>query len=176
MYALALAVYCSSWTFYGAVGTAVRSGVSYLPIYVGPILLMLFGADAEGQGVRAGFSPDGTLAYYADTPTGRIDVFDNVDDRLGQRRARGPQHLLQGGQGEQHRVRTCVVAHRADAPDLAVQGSEAGAGAGAGASIYLSFGLVGAGAGAGADTFILNLGSDSGANVIIYGHLVPVPM
>lgn len=43
VYSLALAVYCSSWTFYGAVGTAVRSGVSYLPIYVGPILLMLFG-------------------------------------------------------------------------------------------------------------------------------------
>ena len=49
-----------------------------------------------------------------------------------------------------------------------MQGSEAGAGAGAGASIYLSFGLIGAGA----DTFILNLGSDSGVNVI-YGHMMP---
>jgi Na+/proline symporter/signal transduction histidine kinase/CheY-like chemotaxis protein len=43
IYSLALAVYCSSWTFYGAVGTAVRHGLGYLPIYVGPILLMLLG-------------------------------------------------------------------------------------------------------------------------------------
>lgn len=40
---LALAVYCSSWTFYGAVGSAVRYGVGYLPIYLGPVLLFLFG-------------------------------------------------------------------------------------------------------------------------------------
>jgi len=43
VYSLALAVYCSSWTFYGAVGTAVRSGIGYLPIYLGPLLLLLFG-------------------------------------------------------------------------------------------------------------------------------------
>ncbi|MEO7432814.1 MAG: PAS domain-containing hybrid sensor histidine kinase/response regulator [Dokdonella sp.] len=43
VYSLALAVYCSSWTFYGAVGTAARSGLSYLPIYLGPILLFVFG-------------------------------------------------------------------------------------------------------------------------------------
>ncbi|MDW7603234.1 cytochrome c biogenesis protein CcdA, partial [Stenotrophomonas maltophilia] len=43
VYSLALAVYCSSWTFYGAVGTAVRNGVGYLPIYIGPLLLLLFG-------------------------------------------------------------------------------------------------------------------------------------
>ena len=43
VYALALAVYCSSWTFYGAVGTAARTGLGFLPIYLGPILLMLFG-------------------------------------------------------------------------------------------------------------------------------------
>ncbi|KAF1712264.1 hybrid sensor histidine kinase/response regulator [Pseudoxanthomonas kalamensis DSM 18571] len=43
VYSLALAVYCSSWTFYGAVGTAARNGIGYLPIYLGPALMMLFG-------------------------------------------------------------------------------------------------------------------------------------
>lgn len=43
IYALALAVYCSSWTFYGAVGTAARSDLGFLPIYLGPILMLLFG-------------------------------------------------------------------------------------------------------------------------------------
>ena len=43
VYSLALAVYCSSWTFYGAVGSAVRYGIGYLPIYLGPLLLLVFG-------------------------------------------------------------------------------------------------------------------------------------
>jgi Na+/proline symporter/signal transduction histidine kinase len=43
VYSLALAVYCSSWTFYGAVGTAARSGLAYLPIYLGPLLLFVLG-------------------------------------------------------------------------------------------------------------------------------------
>ncbi len=43
VYALGLGVYCTSWTFYGAVGEAARSGLDYLAIYVGPALLMLFG-------------------------------------------------------------------------------------------------------------------------------------
>lgn len=42
-YALALAVYCTSWTYYGAVGSVVADGWSYLPIYLGPVLLFLFG-------------------------------------------------------------------------------------------------------------------------------------
>jgi Na+/proline symporter len=42
VYSLALAVYCSSWTFYGAVGTAANDALAFLPIYLGPILLMLF--------------------------------------------------------------------------------------------------------------------------------------
>lgn len=40
-YTLALGVYCTSWTFYGAVGSAVRDGWNYLPIYAAPILLLL---------------------------------------------------------------------------------------------------------------------------------------
>jgi Na+/proline symporter/signal transduction histidine kinase/PAS domain-containing protein len=42
VYSLALGVYCTSWTFYGAVGRAVESGWDFLPIYLGPILV--FGA------------------------------------------------------------------------------------------------------------------------------------
>ncbi|WP_043768005.1 PAS domain-containing hybrid sensor histidine kinase/response regulator [Algiphilus aromaticivorans] len=42
-YALALAVYCTAWTFYGAVGRAVDDGWSYLPIYLGPALVFLLG-------------------------------------------------------------------------------------------------------------------------------------
>ncbi len=43
IYALSIGVYCSSWTFLGAVGQAVDNGWHYLPIYLGPILLILFG-------------------------------------------------------------------------------------------------------------------------------------
>lgn len=37
LYALSLAIYCTSWTYYGAVGTAARSGWEYLPVYLGPV-------------------------------------------------------------------------------------------------------------------------------------------
>ena len=40
-YTLSLGVYCSSWTFYGAVGTAAREGWNYLPIYAAPMLVLL---------------------------------------------------------------------------------------------------------------------------------------
>jgi PAS domain S-box-containing protein len=42
IYALALGVYCTSWTFFGAVGSAVREGWAYLPIYLGPALVFVF--------------------------------------------------------------------------------------------------------------------------------------
>jgi Na+/proline symporter/signal transduction histidine kinase/CheY-like chemotaxis protein len=43
IYALSLAVYCSSWTFYGAVGSATASAWSHAPIYLGPVLLFALG-------------------------------------------------------------------------------------------------------------------------------------
>lgn len=44
-YSLGLGVYCTSWTFYGAVGEASGNGWTYLPIYLGPILTMLLGGE-----------------------------------------------------------------------------------------------------------------------------------
>jgi len=41
--ALALAVYCTSWTFFGSVGLASRSGLDFLAIYIGPILVITLG-------------------------------------------------------------------------------------------------------------------------------------
>ncbi|MBU2418267.1 MAG: hybrid sensor histidine kinase/response regulator, partial [Alphaproteobacteria bacterium] len=41
-YALSLAIYCTSWTYYGAVGTAARDGWDYLPIYLGPVIGLVF--------------------------------------------------------------------------------------------------------------------------------------
>ena len=38
IYALSIAVYCTSWTFYGSVGRAASHGVDFLPIYLGPTL------------------------------------------------------------------------------------------------------------------------------------------
>ena len=39
IYALSMAVYATSWTFYGSVGRAAANGVGFLPIYLGPTLM-----------------------------------------------------------------------------------------------------------------------------------------
>lgn len=43
IYSLSIAVYCTSWTFYGTVGQASRDLWSFLPIYVAPILVFTLG-------------------------------------------------------------------------------------------------------------------------------------
>ncbi|MEP3048791.1 MAG: PAS domain-containing hybrid sensor histidine kinase/response regulator [Roseibium sp.] len=43
IYALSLSVYCTSWTFFGSVGNASRSGAEFLTIYIGPLLVFALG-------------------------------------------------------------------------------------------------------------------------------------
>ena len=43
VYGLSLAIYCTSWTFYGAVGRAATSGIDFILIYTGPAALVVFG-------------------------------------------------------------------------------------------------------------------------------------
>ncbi len=39
VFTLAISVYCTSWTFYGAVGSAARNGLEFLAVYLGPTLV-----------------------------------------------------------------------------------------------------------------------------------------
>ncbi|MCG3267342.1 ATP-binding protein [Yoonia sp. I 8.24] len=41
IYTLSLSIYCTAWTFYGAVGYAARSGLEFVTIYLGPTLMMI---------------------------------------------------------------------------------------------------------------------------------------
>jgi len=43
IYALSLAVYATSWTFYGSVGRAASTGVGFLPVYLGPTVMVALG-------------------------------------------------------------------------------------------------------------------------------------
>ena len=40
IYPLSLAIYCTSWTFFGSVGSSSRTGYEFLTIYIGPVLMI----------------------------------------------------------------------------------------------------------------------------------------
>ena len=52
IYALSLAIYCTSWTFFGSVGLAAERNLEFLAIYVGPVLVFLFGYPLLARIVR----------------------------------------------------------------------------------------------------------------------------
>ncbi|HSX75166.1 MAG TPA: hybrid sensor histidine kinase/response regulator, partial [Shinella sp.] len=43
VYALSLAIYCTSWTYFGGVGLAAQRGYEFAAIYIGPILVFTLG-------------------------------------------------------------------------------------------------------------------------------------
>jgi len=53
VYGLSLAIYCTSWTFYGSVGRAATSGIDFILIYTGPALVMTLGYPMVAKMVRA---------------------------------------------------------------------------------------------------------------------------
>jgi len=73
IYPLSLAIYCTSWTFFGSVGLATRTGIEFLAIYVGPVLMiglctpvlrrvdLGFGDGAMGAGVVSHSGPHNLL-------------------------------------------------------------------------------------------------------------------
>jgi len=41
VYTLSISIYCSSWTFYGSVGSAAKHGLEFLTIYLGPTVVFV---------------------------------------------------------------------------------------------------------------------------------------
>lgn len=56
VYTLSLSIYCTAWTFYGAVGYAARSGLEFMTIYLGPTLVFIgwWSKAAQAGADRAG--------------------------------------------------------------------------------------------------------------------------
>ncbi|MGU3492446.1 NahK/ErcS family hybrid sensor histidine kinase/response regulator [Xanthobacteraceae bacterium A53D] len=52
IYSLSLAVYCTSWTFYGSVGLSTAQGFDFLTIYVGPVIVIAVGTPVLLRVVR----------------------------------------------------------------------------------------------------------------------------
>ncbi|WP_448568932.1 ATP-binding protein [Thermus sp.] len=48
-YALSLAVYATAWTFFGSVGRAATEGATFLPVYLGPTLVLLLWPFLHGR-------------------------------------------------------------------------------------------------------------------------------
>ncbi len=75
IYALSIAVYCTSWTFFGSVGLAATKGYDFIPVYLGPILMFLLGGPLLLRIVRLAKSQNITsvadflAARYGKSPT-----------------------------------------------------------------------------------------------------------
>lgn len=52
IYSLSLAVYCTSWTFYGSVGLSTAQGFDFLTIYLGPVIVIAVGTPVLMRVVR----------------------------------------------------------------------------------------------------------------------------
>ena len=72
IYPLSLAIYCTSWTFFGSVGLASRTGYDFLAIYVGPVLMIALASPLLVRIVRLAKSQNITsIADFIAAATGR---------------------------------------------------------------------------------------------------------
>ena len=115
VYALAIGVYCTSWTLYGAVGVAAEGGLDYLAIYVGPILVMGLGWPLIARMVRIARTEN------------LVSISDFISARYGKsrarrrgrhlhRRGRPPPLLRAAAQGDHHQLRGARAATSAGCP------------------------------------------------------------
>jgi Na+/proline symporter/CheY-like chemotaxis protein/PAS domain-containing protein len=69
IYALTLGVYCTSWTFLGSVGLSSRTGYDFIPIYLGPVLVIGVGSLFFARIVK--LAKDNNISSIADFVSSR---------------------------------------------------------------------------------------------------------
>src|SRR4029079_15308346 len=74
IYTLSLAIYCTSWTFFGSVGSASRSGYEFFTIYIGPVLMIGLFAPMIARVVRLAKAPEITSIAAFTAATCRTDT------------------------------------------------------------------------------------------------------
>ena len=89
VYTLSISVYCTSWTFYGAVGSAARNGLEFITIYLGPTLVFIgwFWLPAQtgpDRGESTG-SPRSPTSSVRDTARARQSQFSSPSSLSQQR-------------------------------------------------------------------------------------------
>ena len=81
IYPLSLAIYCTSWTFFGSVGLASRTGYDFLTIYVGPVLMIGFCSPVIMRIVRLAKTQN--ITSIADFIAARYGKAQTVAEALG---------------------------------------------------------------------------------------------
>ena len=90
VYTLSLSIYCTAWTFYGAVGYAARSGLEFVTIYLGPTLVMIGWWCGLRKLVRVGRSQRVTsIAHLVPSRYGNRFAYGHVVD--------GPREMVVSG-------------------------------------------------------------------------------
>ncbi len=83
IYPLSLAIYCTSWTFFGSVGFASRTSVDFLAIYVGPILMIALCTPLLRRVIQLAKSQNITSIAVRQEPGGCRDRRGDRDHRIG---------------------------------------------------------------------------------------------
>ncbi len=99
IYPQSLAIYCTSWTFFGSVGSASRTGYEFLTIYIGPVLMIGLFSPLLLRIVRAGQDPEHHLDRRLHRRALRQGPGGGGDRRADRHRRHHPLHRLaaQGG-------------------------------------------------------------------------------
>ena len=92
VYTLSLSIYCTAWTFYGAVGFAARSGLEYLTIYIGPSLVMIGWWWVLRKLVRVGRAQ--RITSIADLISNRFGKSNTLAVMITLMAVQGPRHIL----------------------------------------------------------------------------------
>mgnify|MGYP000028253609 CR=1 FL=1 len=120
VYTLSIGVYATSWTYYGSVGLAARSGLGFLPIYLGPTLMAAAGPDAVAA-ARESTAPLLLIVDGDDPRMPEVVAAAHPERRLVARLERFRR--LVGECGWMNRKKISSRAENFDAASLSIQGS-----------------------------------------------------